>query len=105
MNDPYRQSLDQELRHIREQAHDAFENPHDPRSQVFHNTLRKAEELNQSGHGLRGVHDTLKTAQRLLRESHNLPQNQWMMNPTHLTDFDHRIEHINLNMRNHPHFK
>ena len=103
--DAYRQGLDQQLRQMREHAHAAFENPNDPRASAIHNALRQAEEANQMGRGLRDVHNSLQTAQRLMRQAHNLPHDQQVMNQTHLMDFDHRIEHMNMGIRSHPHFQ
>lgn len=102
--DAYRQSLDHELRRMREQAHAAFENPNDPRARAMFNELHKAEELNQMGRGLRDVHNSLEAAQRLMRETHNLPHGQQVMNQTHLMDFDHRIEHLRTDIRSQDHY-
>ncbi|HTE57524.1 MAG TPA: hypothetical protein VK694_02180 [Verrucomicrobiae bacterium] len=90
---------------MREHAHDSFENPNDPRARAIFNELHKAEELNQEGRGLRDVHNSLEAAQRLMRETHNLPQNQWVMNPAHLNDFDHRIEHLRVDIRSQDHYQ
>ena len=104
MIDPYHSQLERQLRDIRFQVHDSFDNPNDPMARVIHNELQKAEDMAQNGHNLRSIEDKLKTVQRQLQQSQHAQPDQRMMNSEHSEAFYHQMERMRMDMRRHPHY-
>lgn len=104
MADPYYQNLERSLRDMRLRVHDSFDNPSDPRARVIHNELEKAENMAQGQQHLRSIEDRLKSAQNLLSQVERDPEHARIMNVSHAEQHFHNLEHMRMNMRQHPRY-
>lgn len=104
MADDYHRNLERQLRDLRFDVHDRFDNPNDPTARVIHNELQRAEDMAQSGHNLRSIEDRIKTVQRQLQQSQNVSSAQRAMNPEHSEAFYHQMERMRMDMRRHPRY-
>ncbi len=102
--DDYHRNLEQQLRDLRFDVHDRFENPNDPAARVIHNELQKAEDMAQNGHNLRSIEDRLKMVQRQLQQSQHVRHDQRVMDVQHSEAFYHQMERMRMDMRRHPRY-
>ena len=102
--DEYHSQLERQLRDLRFHVHDRFDNPNHPTARLIHNEIQKAEDLAQSGHGLRSIEDKLKVVQRQLEQSQRMQPSERVMSVDHSEEFFHQMERMRNDMRRHPHY-
>lgn len=104
MLDPYHSQLERQLRDLRFDVNDRFDNPNHPMARVIHNELQKAEDMAQGGHNLRSIEDRLKTVQRQLQQSQYAQPQDRVMNSDHSEAYYHHLERMRMDMRRHPRY-
>lgn len=104
MLDNYHGQLERQLRDLRLDVHDRFDNKNHPTARLIHNELQKAEDMAQGGHNLRSIEDKLKIVQRQLEQSQRVQPHEQIMNIDHSEAFFHQMERMRTDMRQHPHY-
>jgi hypothetical protein len=104
MLDNYHSQLERQLRDLRFDVHDRFDDRNHPTARLIHNELQKAEDMAQGGHNLRSIEDKLKIVQRQMEQDQRLQPHERVMNTDHSEAFFHQMERMRQDMRRHPHY-
>lgn len=102
MLDDYHSQLERQLRDLRFDVHDRFDNPNHPTARLIHNEIQKAEDMAQGGHNLRSIEDKLKIVQRQLQQTQEYHPSERVISPDHSEAFYHQMERMRMDMRRHP---
>jgi len=102
MANVYNQEVEHWARQQRDHFHDRVNVNQDPRARMIYQEIERIENMAQSGHTLRSIHDQMQGVQRqLLQAQHS---NQPLMPADHSVELYHNFETMRNNLRRNTHF-